>query len=79
MSIRLVHSVHIVTAVAALAAAAVVSASRTLQEAECDTLWMQSMISRYRGAVEMADAELDNSVNVAAVRMASSPTNTVTT
>jgi hypothetical protein len=28
------------------------------------------MIGRHRGAVEIVEAELDNSVNVAAVRMA---------
>jgi uncharacterized protein (DUF305 family) len=69
MSIRLVNSVHVVTAVAVCVAGAVVSASRRLQEAEYDTLWMQSMIGRHRGAVEIAEAELDNSVNVAAVGM----------
>jgi hypothetical protein len=76
MSIRLVHSVRIVTAataVAVLGAGAVVSTSRTLQEAEYDTLWMQSMIGRHRGAVAIAEAELDNGVNVAAVRSGSSP------
>jgi uncharacterized protein (DUF305 family) len=33
-------------------------------------LWLQSMIAHHRGAIEMSQAEIDNSVNAAAVRMA---------
>lgn len=40
---------------------------------------MQPMIGNDRGAVEVAQAGIDNGVNAAAVKMASNPTNTVTT
>lgn len=42
----------------------------SLKGAEFDTLWLQSMISHHRGAVEMAKTEIDNGVNTGAVTMA---------
>lgn len=43
---------------------------RSLSGPEFDTLWLQSMISHHRGAVEMAKAELANGENVDAKRLA---------
>lgn len=37
---------------------------RSLKGAEFDTLWLQSMISHHRGAIEMAKAEVANGQNV---------------
>jgi hypothetical protein len=75
MSIRLVHSVHIVTAVAVYAAGAVVSASGSCLRHTVDAVGDRPS----PGPVEIAEAKLDNSVNVAAVRLGRSPKNTVTT
>ena len=43
---------------------------QTLQGAEFDTLWLQSMISHHQGAIEMAKAEVANGQNVDIKRMA---------
>lgn len=43
---------------------------RSLRGTEFDTLWLQSMISHHRGAVEMAKAELANGQNDDIKRMA---------
>lgn len=43
---------------------------RSLQGAEFDTLWLQSMISHHQGAIEMAKAEVANGQNVDIKRMA---------
>jgi uncharacterized protein (DUF305 family) len=43
---------------------------RSLQGAEFDTLWLQSMIGHHQGAIEMAKAELANGENVDAKRLA---------
>jgi uncharacterized protein (DUF305 family) len=40
---------------------------------------MRSTIGHHRGGVELGPAEIDNGVYVAAIRMASNPTSTVTT
>lgn len=45
---------------------------KTLNGAEFDTLWLQSMISHHQGAVEMAKAEIANGENVDAIAMARS-------
>lgn len=42
----------------------------SLHGADFDRLWLQSMIGHHRGAVEMAQAEIDNGVNTGAVTMA---------
>ncbi len=44
----------------------------SLQGVEFDKLWLQSMIGHHRGAVEMAQAEVNNGVNTDAVAMAHS-------
>lgn len=43
---------------------------QSLNGAEFDTLWLQSMISHHQGAIEMAKAEIANGQNVDAKRMA---------
>ena len=43
---------------------------QSLQGAEFDTLWLQSMISHHQGAIEMAKAEVANGQNVDVKRMA---------
>ena len=43
---------------------------QSLQGAEFDTLWLQSMISHHQGAIEMAKAEVANGQNVDIKRMA---------
>ncbi len=45
---------------------------KSLNGAEFDKLWLQSMISHHQGAIEMAKAELANGQNVDAKRMAQS-------
>jgi uncharacterized protein (DUF305 family) len=42
----------------------------SLNGAEFDTLWLESMISHHQGAIEMAKAEIANGENVDAKRMA---------
>lgn len=42
----------------------------SLRGSEFDTLWLQSMINRNEGAIEMANAEIANGKNVDAVGMA---------
>jgi uncharacterized protein (DUF305 family) len=43
---------------------------QSLNGAEFDTLWLQSMIGHHQGAIEMAKAELANGENVDAKRLA---------
>ena len=43
---------------------------RTLQGAEFDRLWLESMISHHQGAIEMAEAEVADGKNVDAIAMA---------
>ncbi|MDG5482456.1 DUF305 domain-containing protein [Mycolicibacterium gadium] len=43
---------------------------QSLQGAEFDTLWLQSMISHHQGAIEMAKAEVANGQNEDVKRMA---------
>lgn len=43
---------------------------QSLRGAEFDTLWLQSMISHHRGAIEMAKAEVANGQNEDVKRMA---------
>ena len=43
---------------------------QSLQGAEFDTLWLQSMISHHQGAIEMAKAEVANGQNDDIKRMA---------
>lgn len=42
----------------------------SLHGSEFDTLWLQSMISRHEGAIEMANAEIANGKNVDAIGLA---------
>lgn len=42
----------------------------SLQGADFDKLWLQSMISHHQGAVDMANTEISNGVNTDAVTMA---------
>lgn len=42
----------------------------SLQGAEFDKLWLQSMISHHQGAIDMAKTEISNGVNTDAVTMA---------
>lgn len=42
----------------------------SLDGPDFDKLWLQSMIGHHRGAVEMAQAEIDNGLNTDAVTMA---------
>ena len=42
----------------------------SLNGAEFDTLWLQSMIGHHQGAIEMAKAEIANGENVDAIGMA---------
>jgi len=42
----------------------------SLHGSEFDTVWLQSMISRDQGAIEMADAEIANGKNVDAIVLA---------
>lgn len=42
----------------------------SLQGAEFDTLWLQSMIGHHQGAIEMAKAEIANGKNVDAIGLA---------
>jgi uncharacterized protein (DUF305 family) len=50
--------------------AATMAKLKTLQGAEFDLLWLQSMIDHHRGAVEMAKAELANGTNADAKTLA---------
>jgi uncharacterized protein (DUF305 family) len=50
--------------------AATMAKLKTLQGAEFDKLWLQSMIDHHRGAVEMAKAELNNGTNADAKTLA---------
>ena len=42
----------------------------SLQGADFDKLWLQSMISHHQGAIDMANTEISNGVNTDAVTMA---------
>ena len=42
----------------------------SLQGADFDRLWLQSMISHHQGAIDMANTEISNGVNTDAVTMA---------
>ena len=42
----------------------------SLNGAEFDTLWLQSMIGHHQGAIEMAKAEIANGENVDAIGLA---------
>ena len=42
----------------------------SLNGAEFDTLWLESMIGHHQGAIEMAKAEIANGENVDAIGMA---------
>ncbi|MGE0221558.1 DUF305 domain-containing protein, partial [Mycolicibacterium sp.] len=42
----------------------------SLQGAEFDTLWLQSMIAHHEGAVQMAEAEVQRGENVDAIAIA---------
>lgn len=42
----------------------------SLQGAEFDRLWLQSMIGHHQGAIEMAKAEIANGANIDAIAMA---------
>jgi len=56
--------------------AATMAKLESLNGAEFDKLWLESMISHHQGAIEMAKAELANGDNVDAKSLA---TNIVTT
>ena len=56
--------------------AATMAKLESLNGAEFDKLWLESMISHHRGAIEMVKAELANGDNVDAKSLA---TNIVTT
>lgn len=49
---------------------ATITKLESLRGKEFDTLWLQSMISHHRGAVDMANAEIANGANIDAVAMA---------
>jgi uncharacterized protein (DUF305 family) len=45
---------------------------QSLNGAEFDKLWLESMISHHQGAIEMAKAEIANGANVDAIGLAKS-------
>ena len=50
--------------------AATIAKLKSLRGNEFDTLWLESMISHHRGAIEMANAEVANGANIDAVALA---------
>jgi len=50
--------------------AATMTKLESLNGAEFDKLWLESMISHHQGAIEMAKAEIANGKNVDAIRLA---------
>jgi len=62
------HSGH--GAMAGMVDEATMAKLQSLQGAEFDTLWLQSMISHHQGAIEMAKAEVANGQNEDMKRMA---------
>ena len=50
--------------------AATMARLATLEGAEFDTLWLQSMIGHHEGAIEMAQTELSTGANPDAKKMA---------
>ena len=66
------HVGHGNTAMNGMVDEATVAKLESLNGAEFDALWLQSMIGHHQGAIEMAKAEIANGANVDAVGMAKS-------
>jgi uncharacterized protein (DUF305 family) len=66
------HGAHAGMGVNGMVDAATMSRLQTLNGAEFDTLWLQSMIAHHQGAVEMSETELADGRNADAKQLAQS-------
>ena len=64
------HTVHGNMAMAGMVDEAAMAKLASLNGAEFDTLWLESMIGHHQGAIEMAKAEIANGENVDAIGLA---------
>jgi len=66
------HAGHDMSMMPGMVDAATMAKLPTLQGAEFDTLWIQSMIGHHRGAIDMAKTELADGTNADAKQLAQS-------